>query len=101
MSLIGHSNLRSIKVREEVKVETFMTHAIMTQGIITISIDQIVGIGEFNLRDKAQVDPGISKIIGRGNLEAVQDHIKILEDRITGENIEETAGMKATVERER
>ena len=43
----------------------------MTGEIITINIDQIVGIGEFNLTDKAEVDPGMSKIIGEEILEAI------------------------------
>ena len=96
--LIGHSNLRSIKVREEDKVETSMTYSIIKGGIITINIDQIVGIGVFNLTDKAEVDQSTSKIIGEVILEAIQDHIKMLEDRITEENIEVTTGMKATAE---
>ena len=36
------------QVREEDKVGMFITHIIMTGGIITINIDQKVGIGEFN-----------------------------------------------------
>ena len=63
MRLIGHSNLRSIKVNKEDKAETFMTHTTMTGETIKINIDQIVGIGEFNLTGKVQVDQGMNKII--------------------------------------
>ena len=76
-----------MKEREEGKVETSMTHTIMTGGIITLNIDQIVGLGEFNLTDKAGVDPGMHKTIGEDILEAIQDHIKISEDRIAEDNI--------------
>ena len=39
------------------------------------------GKGAFNLTDKTEEDPGMSKIIGEKILEAIQDHIKISEDR--------------------
>ena len=42
----------------------------------------------------------MNKIIGEKILEAMQDHIKILEDRIVGENIEVIIGMKITAEKE-
>ena len=94
-----HSNPRSIKVSEEHKVETFMTYTAMTGGTIEINIDQIVGIREFNLTSNAEVDQGMKKIIQEEILEAIQGHIRILEDRIAEENIE-ILGMKVTVERE-
>ena len=71
------------------KVEFFMTQVIMIEEIIKVGIDQTVEIEEFNLVDKVEVDQGMNKIIGDEILEAMQDHIKILKDRIvenTGEN---------------
>ena len=60
------------------KVEIFMTCIIMVQEIITICIDQIVEIGDFNLVDTVEVDPGMNKIIEEEILEVTQDHIKNL-----------------------
>ena len=76
-----------MKVNEEDKVETFMTHTTMIGGTIKINTDQIVGIGEFNLTGKTEVDQGMKKIIQEEILEAIQGHIKILEDRIAEKNI--------------
>ena len=98
MKLIGHSNLKSIKVNEEDKVETFMTHSTMTGETITINIDQIVGIVEFNLTGKAEVDLCMNKTIEEEILGTIQGHIKISEDRIAEENIEVILGMKITAE---
>ena len=39
-----------------------------------INIDQIVGIGEFILTEKAEVDKGMNKIIEDKNLEAMLGH---------------------------
>ena len=59
-----------------------------------------MGIGEFNLTGKAEVDQGLNKIVEEEILEAIQGHIKILEDRMAEENIEVIIGMKITAERE-
>ena len=72
----------------------------MTGRTIKINIDQIVGIGKFSLTGKAKVDQGMNKIIEEEFLEAIQGHIKILEDRISEESIELIIGMNVTVERE-
>ena len=42
----------------------------------------------------------MNKIIGGKILEAIQEHTKILGDRIVEENTEVTIGMKITVEKE-
>ena len=76
-----------------------MTHTTMTGGTIKISIDQIVGIVEFNLTGKEEVIQDMNKIIEEETLEAIQGHIRILEDRIAGENIEVIIGMIVTVEK--
>ena len=76
-----------------------MTHTTMTWGTIKINMDQIVRIGEFNLTGKADVDQGMNKIIEQETLEAMLDHIRILEDRITEENTEMIIGIIVTVER--
>ena len=57
-------------------------------------------IGKFNLTGKAEVEPGMNKITEEEILVTIQDYIKILEDRISEENIEVTTGMKATAEKE-
>ena len=77
-----------------------MPHTSMTGRVITINIDQIVGIGEFNLTGKARHDPCMRRSIGLEILEVIGEHIKILDDRITEEHIDVTTGMKATAERE-
>ena len=100
MKLIGHSNLRYIKANKEDRVEIIMAHTIMAEGTIKIGTDQTVRIGEFNLTGKVEVDQCMNKIIGEEILEAIQGHIKILEDRIAEENIELIIGMKITAERE-
>ena len=64
------------------------------------SIDQTVEIEEFNLVDKIEVDQGMNKIIGEEILEAMQDHVKILEDRIVEENIEVIIEMKIIAEKD-
>ena len=51
------------------RVNIFMIHEIMIEGIIQIGTDQITEIGEFNLVDKVEVDQGINKIIGKEILE--------------------------------
>ena len=76
-----------------------MIHAIMT-GIIKVNIDLIVEIAEFNLINKAEVGPDMNKTTKEDILETIQGHIKILEDRITEENIEVTTGMEVTIEKE-
>ena len=63
MEKIGNSNLRFIKAKEGDRVEIFMIHVIMIEGIIKISIDQIAETGEFNLVDKTEVDQGMKRII--------------------------------------
>ena len=77
-----------------------MTHIIIIEEIIKIGTGQIVVIGEFNLEDKIEVDQGMNKIIGEEILEAMQDCIKILEDRIVEENIEVIIEIKIIAERE-
>ena len=96
----SHSNLRSIKAKEDDKVEIFMIHIIMTRETIKVGIDQIVKTGEFSLTDKVEVGQGINKTIEEETLGATQGHIKILEDRIVEENTEVIIGMKITVERQ-
>ena len=71
-----------------------MTQVIMIEEIIKLGIDQTLEIGEFNLVDKIEVDQGMNIIIGEEILEPMQDHIKILGDRIVEENIEVIIGMK-------
>ena len=52
-----------------------MTHKTRTGGTIKIIIDQIMGIGEFNLTGKAEVDQGINKITEEEILEAMLGYI--------------------------
>ena len=59
-----------------------------------------MGIGEFNLTGKAEVDQGMKKIIEEETLEAIQGHIRISEERIAQENTEVIIGMIVTVQRE-
>ena len=49
---------------------------------------------------KVEVDQGMNKTTGEEILDAMQGHIKILEDRTVEENIKVTIGMKITAERE-
>ena len=100
MGITGSSNLRFFRAKERDKIEIFMTDMIMMEEIIKKGMDQIVEIGEFNLVDKVEVDQGMNKIIGEEILEAMQDCIKILEDRIVEKNIEVTIGMKIIAEKE-
>ena len=98
MKSIGHSNLRFIKVKEEDKVEICMTHKTMTEEITKTDIHPTLVTGEINM-DRTGIDQGMNKIIGQKILEATQDLIKILEDRIV-ENTGVIIGMKITVETE-
>ena len=82
MGLIGNSNLRFIRAEEGDKIDISMIHIIMTEEIIKVGIDQTVEIEEFNLVDKIEVDWVMNKIKGEEMLEAMQDHIKISEDKI-------------------
>ena len=75
-----------------------MTHTIMTGRTIKIHIDQIAGIGEFNLTGKAEVDQGMNKIIEEEILEAILGYIRVLEDRIAEENTKMIIGIIVTVE---
>ena len=100
MRSIGHSNHRSIKAREEDKVETFMIHIIITKATIKIDTDEIVEIWEFSLAEKVEVGQGVNRTIGEKILGAMLGHIKILEDRIVQENIEVIIGTRITAERE-
>ena len=72
----------------------------MTGRIIKINIDQIVEIGEFSLTGKAEVNQDMNRIIEEETLEAIQGHIRIMEDRLAEENTEVIIGMIVTVERE-
>ena len=76
-----------------------MTDAIMISEIIKIGTDLIVVTGEISI-DKIEADQGMNKIIGVESLEAMQDCIKILEDRIVEENIEVIIGKKVIAEKE-
>ena len=76
----------------------FMTHTTMTGGTIEINIDQIVGIGELNLKGKAGVEQGMNKTTEEEVSEAILSHIKILEDRIAEENTEVIIGLIVVVE---
>ena len=94
---MGNSNLRSIEVNEEDKVETFMNHTTMNGGNIKIQM-KFVGIGELNLTGQAEVDQGMNKITEEEVLEAILGHIRILEDRIAEENTEVIVGVIVIVE---
>ena len=94
MRLIGHLNLRSIKVNKEGQGRNFYDSHNYDRKTIEIGIDKIVGIEEFNLTGKAEIDQGMNKIIEEEILEAMQGHIKILEERIAEENIEVIIEMK-------
>ena len=98
MRLIDHSNLGSIKINEEDKAETFMTHTTMTGGTIKINMDQIVGKGEFNLTGREEVDQDMNKIIEEEILKAILGYIRISEDIIAEQNIELIIGMIVRVE---
>ena len=55
--------------------------------------------GEINI-DKVEVDPGMNKIIEEEILDAMQDCVKILEERIVEENTEVIIGMKVIAKKE-
>ena len=57
MEIVGNSSLKFIRVKEGDKVESFMIHIIMTEGIIKIDIDQIEEMEELNLVDKVELKP--------------------------------------------
>ena len=69
MRSVGHSNIRFIKVKEEDKLEIFMTHITMTEEITKTDIDPIVVTGEISM-DKIEVDKGMNIIIGENILKA-------------------------------
>ena len=100
MGLMCNSNLRFIRAEKGDKVEIFMTHIIMIEKIIKIGIDQIVEMGKFNLVHKVEVDQDINKIRREEILEAMQDDIKNVEDRITEENMGVIIGLKIIAEKE-
>ena len=56
--------------------------------------------GKFSLVDKVEVDQCMNKITGEEILEVMQEHTKILEDRIVEENIEVIIAMKIIAEKE-
>ena len=70
----------------------------MTEGNTKTDTDEIVVTEEISI-DSTEVDQGMNKIMGESILEALQDLIKILEDRIV-ENTEVVIGMKTTVQKE-
>ena len=81
----------------------------MIVEVMKLGSDQIVEIEKFNFviefkMDKIEVDLGINKItgiiIGEEIVEVTCEHIKILEDRIIEEDIEEIIGMKLITEKE-
>ena len=78
----------------------FMIDVIMISKVIKIGTDHIAEIEEVNLVDKVEVDQGMNTIIGEEILEVTWEHIKILEDRIIEENIQEIIGMKIIVQKE-
>ena len=59
----------------------FMTHIIMTEESTETDIDLIVMIGEISM-NRIEVGQNMNKISGEKTLEATQDHINTLEDRI-------------------
>ena len=69
MRSVDYSNLRYIKVKEEDRVEIFMTHIIMTEEITEIDTDLIVMTGEINM-NRIEVDQNMNKITGERILEA-------------------------------
>ena len=99
MVLIGNSNVRLIRAEEEDKVGIFMTHIIMTKEITKIDKDKIVVTEEISI-DRIEVDQGMNKIIGEEILEAMQDCIKISEDKKVEENTGVIIGMKVIAEKE-
>ena len=81
----------------------------MIEEIIKIGMDKIVELEEFSLvveisMDKIEVDLGMNKItgmiIGEEKIEAMWEHIKILEERIIEEDKEEMIGMKMITQKE-
>ena len=96
-------NPRYTKVEVEANPEFFTIDAVMISQVIRIGIDQIAEVEEISI-DKIEVDLGMNKItgmiIGEGILEVMWEHIKILEDRIVEEDIEEIIEMKIITEKE-
>ena len=86
MDQVDNSNPKSTKTREEDKIEVVMIDAVMISEVIKIDTGQIVETGDSI--DKIEVDPGINKIIEEESLEVMQEHIKILKDKIVEENTE-------------
>ena len=98
MRSVGNSDLQYSKIKEEDRVEIFMTHIIMTGEITETDIDPIIMTGRINM-NSIEVGQNMNKITGEKILEATQDHINILENRIV-ENTGVIIGMKITVETE-
>ena len=98
---INSLNLKYIKVEAEANQENFTIDAVMISEVINIGIDQTAEIEEFNM-DKIEVDQGMGKFTKMiiEILEVMWKHIKILEDRIIEEDIEEIIEMKTIVEKE-
>ena len=82
----------------------FKINTIMIQEIIKIGIDQIAEKEEFSLVDKIEVDLGMNRItemfIEEEILEVMCECMKILEDIIAEEDIEEIIRMKIITENE-
>ena len=85
-------------MKEEDIVEISMINIIMIEETIKTGTDQIVEIEEFRLVNKIEVDLDmniiIEMIIGEEILEVTWECIKILEDRLVEEDIEEIIRMK-------
>ena len=81
-----------------------MINVIMIEEVIKLGTDLIVEIEEFSLVDKIEVDLAMNKIIemiiGEEIVELTREPIKILEDRIVEEDLEEIIRMKIITEKE-
>ena len=95
MDQVDNSNPKSTKAREEDKIEVVMTDMVMISQVIKIDTGQIVETG--NSIDKIEVDQGMNKFIEE-ILEVMQEHIKILKDKIVEESTEIIVEMRVIAE---
>ena len=78
---VGSLNPKFTKVEED-KIEKGMLDVIMITKTTKVGIGQIVETGETSTGEIIEIDQGMNKTIEVDILQEMQEHIKILEDRI-------------------
>ena len=84
---VDNLNLKSVKAKEQDKIEVIMIDVVMINEFIKIDIGQIVETGDS--ADRIEVDQGLNNIIEEEILEVIQGNIKILKDK----TVEESTGI--------